>query len=198
MIVWNTEAKELFTFAIRKFPELNECELKLLCAAATGEFAYCGHSDVDRIPATDPAYADWWEPNRTIRAALVRWLCTSVGSKALIDWRGIRLHASRIVGKLDLSFTTVPFPLVFAYCLFEEVVDLTDAQLIFLHFEGSMTRSIVGDRLTLRGDLNLRQGFKAQGEVRLPSASIGGNFDCTNGAFQNPGAIALFADQNQS
>ena len=52
------------------------------------------------------------------------------------------------------------------------------------------------DGIIVTHDVMLRDGFEARGGVRLPGASIGGNFDCGNGRFINPDAkaYALTAD----
>ncbi len=46
-----------------------------------------------------------------------------------------------------------------------------------LSLEGSWTGAIAADGLKLEGDLFLRNGFHAEGEVRLLGATIGGNLD---------------------
>jgi hypothetical protein len=47
------------------------------------------------------------------------------------------------------------------------------------------------------GSVFLTNGFNAEGEVRLPAATIGGNLEATGGAFKNPDGNALFADRIQ-
>jgi hypothetical protein len=42
------------------------------------------------------------------------------------------------------------------------------------------------DRVDVKGSLFLREGFTAEGEVRLLGAQIGGNLECTGGTFRNP------------
>jgi len=42
------------------------------------------------------------------------------------------------------------------------------------------------DGINVKGGTFLREGFHAQGEVRLLGAQIGGNLDCTGGRFENP------------
>ncbi len=174
-----------------KFPELTDCERNLLRKAQVGDFAYCGPSEDDDDPANNPAKPAIWDPQRKIRAELIRWLCVDRAAKALVDWRGIRVHAARIAGELDLSFATVPFPLLFGNSLFTDDMSLTHAQLEFLQLAGTRTKAITGDRLKVRGGLHLRDGFSANGEVRLLGADIGGNLDCGHGTFGD----ALNADR---
>lgn len=54
--------------------------------------------------------------------------------------------------------------------------------------------ALFADGINVKGDVFLRNGFKAKGTVRFPSANIGGGLDCKNGKFMNPGGYALFAD----
>jgi len=55
--------------------------------------------------------------------------------------------------------------------------------------------------ITVNGTVFLSKGFRAEGEVRLQGAQIGGTLDCSGGAFINPptkdvsdGGTALYAD----
>jgi|GEM_PF-480694 len=55
----------------------------------------------------------------------------------------------------------------------------------------------IGNRVFLRdeyGEDGLKNEFSATGEVRLASATIGGDLDCDGGRFANHGAIALACD----
>ena len=51
------------------------------------------------------------------------------------------------------------------------------------------------DHLHAAGGVLLRNGFQAQGEVRLVNASIGGDLDCGGGSFLKPCDVALRADR---
>jgi hypothetical protein len=58
----------------------------------------------------------------------------------------------------------------------------------------SWTAAIVADELKLEGSIFLRNGFHAEGEVRLLGAIIGGNLEAGGGTFKNPNGNALHAD----
>jgi hypothetical protein len=47
----------------------------------------------------------------------------------------------------------------------------------------------------VQGSVFLRDGFSAEGEVRLPGGMIGGNLECNQGVFKNAGGVALNADR---
>ena len=43
--------------------------------------------------------------------------------------------------------------------------------------------ALYADRVDVRGSVSLRQGFTAEGEVRLAGAQIGGDLNCRGGMF---------------
>lgn len=47
----------------------------------------------------------------------------------------------------------------------------------------------------IKGPVLLRNGFSAEGEVRLFGAKIGGNLECDNGSFKNANGMALTAER---
>ncbi len=172
MIGSTPETQDLVTLARSKFDRLSESELKMLRAASASECAYCGPSDGDHDPGNDPAKADEWSGQRTIRAALIRWL--GVEQPVKVHHRGIQVHAAQIADALDLAFVTVPFPLAFINCVFASEINLHNAQHEALYLRASRTAAIVADGLKVRGDLFLDAG-NAEDEVRLAGAEIGGN-----------------------
>jgi hypothetical protein len=174
------------------FSNLSECEKTLLRTASLGEIAFCGpeHSPVDQVPNQGTALRQKYD----VRANLIRWLCVYPAATKLVDPRGPRIHAARVVGRLDLSFITVPFPLLFENSRFIEDVSLVGSQLVSLSFAGSHTRKILADGVTVRDGLFLNGGFSADGEVSLTSANIIGNLDAENGHFKNVGKVALSAE----
>jgi hypothetical protein len=63
---------------------------------------------------------------------------------------------------------------------------VASARLPALYLNGSRTRSITADGVTVFGNVFLRAAFTAEGEVRLLGAQIGGDLDCSGGVFRNP------------
>lgn len=194
MIQWSREVVALARLALAKFHSLTEAELKLLCAAATAEFAICGPIESEWQHHNEPRFAEFWGLERNIRAAVIRLLCTDSKASGLVDPRGIRLHGAWIDGELDLVFVSVTFPLSFVSCRMSDLLALTSARTEFLSLAGTVVPRIAGDRLNVRGSLILSDGFRAEGGVTLEGAQIGGELNCGGGIFTNPTGNALTAD----
>jgi hypothetical protein len=191
---------DLVALAQARFPDLSEAELKLLREAPEGEMAWCGPSRKDDDPANDPAKPDKWGSDReirarTIRAGLIRWLCVDRDAKSAVDPRGIQVHAARITGELDLSYVSVPFPLRLGRCRFTDDAKLISTDLPTLNLAGSRVQSVTADGIHVKGNVFLNNELYAEGAVRLLGAHIGGDLDCSDGSFKNPGNEALNVDR---
>jgi len=184
----NTPGEKLIELIAPRFPKLTDDENKLLHAVASGEVAQCG----DQAAAqNDPQSSDTWGQPGTVDAKVIRWLCVDPEAVRHIDPKGIRLDAAKVSGQLDLNCVTVPFPLVLRGCTIRAGVNLQRAETRFLSFEGSYTGPITGAGLVVRGDIHLRNGFQANGEVGLYGAKISGDIACDGGIFLNAGGRAL-------
>ncbi|MGA3164726.1 MAG: hypothetical protein ABSF14_01265 [Terriglobia bacterium] len=179
-------AEDLLRLAKEHPGELSEAEAKLLRAAPRGEWAVCGPSgDLDDA-TNDPAKADDWGPERQVRARVIRWLCVDPAAASRVDPIGIRLLGARITGTLNLCFANVPFPLMLFRCRLAEQILLMSTQIPALYLNGSRTGAIGAHGLSVEGNLFLRDGFTAEGEVCLVGVQIRGDLDCSDGVFQNP------------
>jgi sRNA-binding regulator protein Hfq len=180
-----TQNTDLEALARARFTKLTAAEIKLLQAAPKGEVAVCGPTMNDDDPANDPSKAEEWGADRQIRADLIRWLCVDRHAKELVDPKGIRAFGAKLTGALDLSFVTVPFGLTLWHCRLMEPVNLPGVEIPQLDLQGTWLRSIMADGAKVKGDVFLRNGFRAEGEVRLLGAQIGGNLECDNATFKN-------------
>ncbi len=134
------------------------------------------------------------EANR-IRASLIRFL--ALGGDALhpVHEDGVMCGGGWVTGTLDLHQCTAERRLDLKWCHIEEMPSLLAANLPELALTGSLlAKGLEGDRLTVKGGVFLKDGFEAQGEVRLLGATIGGDLECSSGAFHNPDGTALNAD----
>ena len=185
-------AVELLKLAQEKFGKLTPAEKKLFRASARGEMA--DYSPRSKKPI-DPANAAKWGPSRVLLADRIAWLCTDKQAAQLVTHRGIRIEGSRIDEELDLEAAKVLFPLRFKQCKFTTHINLQQAQIVALYMPGTHTGPVSADGLKVKGSIFLRDGFKAEGKVRMPGATVGGSISCVNGQFINNGGKALVADR---
>jgi hypothetical protein len=187
--------EELFALARGQFASLREAEEKLLRAAPAGEVAWCGPSKKDSDVTNDARKAELWGEGRAIRAELIRWLCVDHEARERVDQRGIQAHGARLEGELDLSFVTVPFPLVLTCCGLRRETTLRFLEIPTLSLSGCAVRAINAECANVKGSVTLSNGFYADGEVQLLGAQIGSNLDCGAGTFRNASGKALRADR---
>jgi hypothetical protein len=175
---------------------LMPAEKTLLEAAQKGipaDFRTVKNEGLENIdPKDDPANAKNWGPVRTIRAELIRWLCTDKIAAGLVEARGILIVGAKISGPLDLECVDVPRRLILFGCALRKV-NLLDASARTLAFNGSVIGGFYADRLETKGSLFM-QNVKTAGEVSLIGANIDGNLECDGAEFNNHGGKALNAD----
>ena len=170
--------------------DLTPAERRLLECIASGEEADFSASDENQ---NDPTQGAAWGPERTIRAALLHWLCTNQQAAACIPPKGIRIRGARIEGPLDLEGATLLHRLSLSRCAIPEGIVLTDARTRGIDLSGSYTQRIHADGLAVKGDLVL-SGLICTGEVRLLRARIKGHLICRGARLENPNGDALSAD----
>lgn len=180
---------------------LSVAEKLLLSAAPIGATARCGPNFNYDDPLNDPANAGGWSKDREIRAKLIRWLCLGEDVSKAVDPRGLLIYGAKITGRLDLSSSTVPFPLTFTRCRLapdagdDHSADLSFVTIPALRLNGSSTKSLDLSGAEVKGDVSLGVRFSAEGEVQLVGARIGGSLLCGGGSFRNPLDNALTADR---
>jgi hypothetical protein len=171
-------------------PPLSEAEERVVRAASDGIMAYC----LDLGGGDDPEEGRKWPDARKVRADLIRWLCIYKEARDQVDPRGVWILGALIMEAVDLSFTTMTFPLALLRCRLDQHLILQGAKMITLSLDGSWTGPIFADGLDVEGSLFMRNDFHAEGVVKLPGASIKNNLEATGGTFNNPTGYALFAD----
>ena len=189
-----------------RFDPMSEAERKLLAALPAGLDSNCGPDGLAwDAPENDPARADTWDHDRTIRAALLAWLCADAKATEQIHHLGIQLTGARIDGVFDLSFVNVPFPLSFDACYWPQGMRFRGAAIPELRLRrcrigplplgGDSNTAIVAAGLRVQNTVLLSDGFHAEGAVQLSDADIG-ILDCSRGSrFTNPDGQALNADR---
>ncbi|MGA2903572.1 MAG: hypothetical protein ABSD98_07065 [Candidatus Korobacteraceae bacterium] len=181
---------ELKALAAR-FGTLSDAENLLLEKVSSGEVAFC--PDPER-KGYDPKDADAWGPQRQIRAELLAWLCTNEQARKHVHARGIQVYGADIIGPLDLAFVNIPFQLLLNNCRLSQNINLSRAEVSQLDLQGSLVHGISADGIIVKNNVFLRNGFAANGSVRLLVAQIAGDLDCLGGTFTNKDGDALNAD----
>jgi hypothetical protein len=187
------ESSKLLELARKKFAprQLSPAEEKLFRAAEIGEIASAVTGDEKQ---DDPVNTADCHADRVVRAECIAWLCTDREASALVTYHGIQIIGMRIDGELDLSDAEIKFPFRILDSTFTGRIVLQDTQLPFLALHCCLIKELDGDRLEVSGSVFLRHGFKAEGEVRLSGATIGGNLECDRAQFSNSNGPALTAD----
>jgi hypothetical protein len=120
-----------------------------------------------------------WGPERTIRAAVLRYLLTDC-KKWRVHPKGVRLCGVRIAGQLDLEATTLTCPLRLEKCYLDspEAVNLDHATVSLFALSGCQLSGITARNLVVTKDFEL-DGSTISGNVRLYSAHITGRLNCS-------------------
>jgi hypothetical protein len=170
--------------------ELTDPERKLLDAIATGMPVDLrrGKSEHD-----DPAHGHTWPRNRRVRAQFLCKLLNDAGEPDAPHARVLHLVGARITGTLDLEAARLVCPVILRDCSVEVPVNLQQAQAQLLRLPGCHLPGLNAKQLQTAGDLQLDQGFVANGEVNLRGAHIGGDLVFESAELNNPDGVALRA-----
>ncbi len=186
-----SKADLLERMAREKFGNLSRAELLLVRSAPQRELQWAGPRDDPDDPTNDPLHAQSWGPERTIRAPLLAWLGSDPAAAPLVHPSGAGIKAARIVGPLDLSYLTVPFPLTLVRCSIADGIDISNAHIRAIDLRASATGPIVGNMARVDGDVSLTFGNYQQ--VLFYRATIGGSLDFSAARVQSPGSPAVAA-----
>ena len=170
---------------------LTPAEEKVVNAAAAGAVAdfTAGNEQAD-----DPAQGAAWGDGRSVRAEVIYALAVGTNPAWPVHAKGVRIGGAKIVGALDFEAATLRCPLLLAGCYIDKPVTLLGATIPALNLHGSHLPGLNADRVNVRGNVFLSEGFTAKGEVRLLGAQIGGQLACVGGSFSNQSGPALNAD----
>jgi hypothetical protein len=142
---------------------------------------------------TNASHGSSWPKERTVEADFLEEVLAGRSEGVALHPRGIRLRGARISGALDLQGVDIPFPLTFRDCHFEQPITLELARVAAMRLPGCWVPGVNAAHLFTRGNVQLNEGFRVEGEVDLGGAQIGGSLWCFGGSFTNPAATALRA-----
>jgi hypothetical protein len=184
----------LLDLAEKKFAprKLTEAEQKLFTATEKGEPASALSSDNKE---NDPVSAANWPDKRVVHVECLEWLCTDHDAAALVTSHGIKIYGARVDGDLNLEDTQIAFSLVTWKCAFNGNVLLRHTHIKALYLLASRVNALNAEGAEIDGSLFLRNDFKADGDVNLLGAKIGGSLECDGAQLSNPKGKALNADR---
>jgi len=167
--------------------EWSELEADLLAECRLGRMAV--------LPGKEKLPPDCSDPDRRVRAELIRYLmlggCDGDGG-ARPHPKGVQIMGGWIDGVLDLESSESPLDLKLQNCRLPDRANLQDARIGALFLPGcAAPQGLDLHRLTNRGDVQLRMGFKAGAGVDLGAARIKGQLACDGGAFEATDGQAL-------
>ncbi|MBN8290685.1 hypothetical protein JI664_01790 [Rhodobacter sp. NTK016B] len=143
----------------------------------------------------DGTLPDRPDPDRTIRAEVLRYLILGGCDACRVHEQGVRMLGAYVSGKLDLSYAKANGPTMLAFFRFQEPIVALQTWFETLNLTDSVLPGLNAQGVRVAGNVFLRGGFTCEGEVSLSGAEIGGQLACEEGTFRNPGGIALSAQR---
>lgn len=159
---------------LEDFLPLLPAEAKLRQCAANGEA--CVVDDFSGERPENPT------SENSIRAEYLRYMAIGGCSFSLIHARGINILGAFITcnEELDLQATEICKDLKLHQCLIEGHLNISGANAKNISLNGSKLVSLIAEKASINGSINLEQKFTSQQSVRLSSAKISGSLLCEN------------------
>jgi hypothetical protein len=174
---------EILDPATKLFGPLSEAERRMLLEDR-GHCVVCGSSVSDADRSNDPQFGEHWDPARTVRAAVLAWLCRNGEDFGRTSSSGVHLYGAKITGQFNISYEVVSYPLFFERCIFLEDMSLKNARVPTLVLTGSHTRTVLADGIDVANNVLFNGGFRSLGQVLLRDAKIGGGLRTDNATFE--------------
>ena len=169
--------------------DLNPAEEKFVRCLAEGKYCMVGNGELPEKEIQSGEGAN------VVRGEVIRFFAYGGNEEHSVSGPIICLLGAWISEGLDLINASIPYVLRFDNCHFVASVVMQHMECVALYLNGShLAQGLLADGLTTKSSMNLRNGFSAEGEVRLLGANIGGDLDCAGGKFNNSDGNALFAD----
>ncbi len=175
------------------FGALTPAEQKIRDQVCSGNPVIIG----DDVPEQDAG------DDRRVRAEFLRYIilggCTDLPGHPLTE-KGVDISGARVTGALDLTGARISHDVGLFNCFFNDTIILLNAKVETFALNHSMLkagetgRALFADGLQATGYVFL-QNITAQGAVRLPGATLGGDLACEGATFTaGETGDALFAD----
>ena len=169
--------------------DLNSAEEHFAHCLAEGQLCRIGNGELPKKGIESGEGANM------VRGEVIRFFAYGGNEENPVLGSMLSLRGAWISGNLNLTHASIPYALMLDNCHFDGFVGMQHAECAALYLHGSrLAKGLSADGLTTKGDVFFRDGFSAEGEVRLAGANIGGDLSCAGGKFNNPGGNALHAD----
>ena len=170
--------------------DLNPAEEQFVRCLAEGKTCTIGDGELPKKAIESGEGAN------VVRSEVIRFFAYGGNEENPVSGSIISLHGAWISGGLNFAHARIPYALHFSNCHFTASVTMLYMKCAALYLDGSrLAVGLNADGLMTKGNVNLRGGFSAEGEVRLLGASIGGDLSCVGGTFHNPDGNVFFADR---
>ena len=170
------------TARLDDFRPLLPAEEAVVAGLSNGNFDRLGDGSRPRTP----------DPDRLIRAALLRFLILGGEEGCRPHEKGLRVSGAWITGVLDLEACRVFRDIGLNDCHFEAVPVLRAAIINRLFLDGSLLPGLQAERLETRGGIYLRAA-RIDGEVHLAQSRLGGNLECDGADIRTTSGYAIHA-----
>ncbi|MEV6805008.1 membrane-associated oxidoreductase [Streptomyces sp. NPDC051132] len=171
--------------------ELTAAEERVWRAFPRGESV-----DFRRSPDDDPADAERWGPERTVRARVLRALLLD-GPRQDGEIPSLSLAGARITGRLDLQYATIDHPVRLRHCRFDEAPRCYAARLRELNLSESVLPGLVAHAVHVDGVVRMTR-TRCLGVLRLGGARISGSLYLESAEVGAPGAEEPVLQLNQA
>ncbi|MFE4869872.1 hypothetical protein [Streptomyces sp. NPDC056682] len=128
---------------------LTRTEARLCHAFPTGDLV-----DLCAGPDDGPDKATSWPRTRDVRAEVIAALLNGSGPDAG-GGAGVKLAGVRVVGRLSLAHTQVPYALDFERCYFDDDLDLAEAETRSVRLRGCYLTGLEALRAEIRGEFQV-------------------------------------------
>jgi hypothetical protein len=138
------------------------------------------------LPGKQDCPEDTTDPDRRVRAALIRWLLLGGRSADRLRThpKGVQLRGAWVDGKLDLASCSINGDMAINFCLFEKTLDMRDCTANGLYLIGStLQEGLNAQRIIVRSRLDLCDGFESKKKVDLCNASVRFDLRLDNAVF---------------
>jgi hypothetical protein len=163
---------------------LTPAEVKLIEACQKGEFCKLGDGS---LPAKGTP-----DPKRHIRANVLRYLILGGCDDCRTDDIGVWVEGAHVTETLDLNFTTTRGAIRMPNSRFKQQFDCEQTKCRLLNLDGSDLQGMRAPSLDVTGNVFLA-GITTHATIRLDSATIGGQLDCSDAKFEMTKGDALNA-----